>query len=49
MRPSSNSLDTDQPANNGSVAQAGAIEDAAVRDAIMHTVDGGAEAFACGA
>ena len=32
-------------ANNGSIAQAGAIEDAAVRDAIMHTVDGGAEAF----
>ena len=32
-------------ANNGSVAQAGAIEDTAVREAIMRTVDGGAEAF----
>ena len=32
-------------ANNGSIAHAGAIEDMAVRDAIMHTVDGGAEAF----
>ena len=32
-------------ANNGSIAHAGAIEDMAVREAIMHTVDGGAEAF----
>ena len=32
-------------ANNGRIGQAGAIEDAAVRDAIVHTVDGGAEAF----
>ena len=32
-------------ANNGSIAHAGAIEDMAVRNAIMHTVDGGAEAF----
>ena len=32
-------------ANNGSIAQAGAIEDAAVRRAIMRTVDGGDEAF----
>ncbi len=32
-------------ANNGSIAHAGAIEDMAVREAIMRTVDGGAEAF----
>ena len=32
-------------ANNGRIGQAGAIEDAAVRDAIMQTVDGGTEAF----
>ena len=32
-------------ANSGRIAQAGAIEDAAVRDAIMQTVDGGVEAF----
>ena len=32
-------------ANRGHVAQAGAIEDPAVRDAIVRTVDGGNEAF----
>ncbi len=32
-------------ANRGHVAQAGAIEDPAVRDAIVRTVDGGDEAF----
>lgn len=32
-------------ANRGHVAQAGAIEDPAVRDAIIRTVDGGEEAF----
>ena len=32
-------------ANRGHVARAGAIEDPAVRDAIIRTVDGGEEAF----
>ena len=32
-------------ANRGRVAQAGAIEEPAVRDAIVRTVDGGDEAF----
>ena len=32
-------------ANRGRIAQAGAIEDAGVRDAIVQTVDGGDEAF----
>ena len=32
-------------ANRGGVAQAGAIEDAGVRDAIVQTVDGGDRAF----
>ena len=38
-------IQLDASANNGWIAKAGAIEDAAVRDAIMHTVDGGADAF----
>ncbi len=43
--------DTDQviqfeaTSNNGRIAQAGAIEDPAVRDAIVRTVDGGDDAF----
>ena len=38
-------IQLDATASSGRIAQAGAIEDAAVRDAIMQTVDGGADAF----
>ena len=38
-------IQLDATANRGHVAQAGAIEDPAVRDAIVRTVDGGNEAF----
>ena len=38
-------IQLDATADHGRIAQAGAIEDATVRDAIMQTVDGGADAF----